>query len=114
MLRDRKKEKNYFSVDYFWFKDRPRFELADRAHLNLKPSAVRPRTPLNLPLNGINAVDQENLPDHPNKPRDRIFTHRVAWAFFDKFRRYHSTVLRRVKKNQSEKVEKVGRVYLGQ
>jgi hypothetical protein len=52
-----------------------------RPYLNLKPSAVRPRTPLNLPLNGINAVDQENLPDHPNKPRDGILTHRVAWAF---------------------------------
>jgi hypothetical protein len=51
------------------------YELADRAYLNLKPSAVRPRAPLDLPLNVINAVDRENLLDHPNKPRDGILTH---------------------------------------
>ncbi len=66
-------------MDYFWFKVRPRYELADRAHLSLIPSAVRPRTPLNLPSNVINAaVDRENLPEHPNKPRDGILTHGVA------------------------------------
>jgi hypothetical protein len=71
-------KKTYFSVDYFWLKVRPRYELADCAHLKLKPSAVRPRTPLNLPLIGINAVDQQNLPDHSNKPRDGTLTQRVA------------------------------------
>jgi hypothetical protein len=43
------------------------YELADREHLNLKPSAVRPRAPLNLPSNVINAVDRENLADQPKR-----------------------------------------------
>jgi hypothetical protein len=104
-------------MDYFWFKVRPRYELRARGLRLPEPKTKRCAPPHSLKpdfkgkqmlwINKICRITQIS-------PEMGFLHTELPGLFFEKFRRYHSTVLRRVKKNQSEKVEKVGRVYLGQ